>query len=107
MEHAIAGTGGGLVAAALLYPLDSVRTRLQVGKTRGGDDSFTDLVATLRQHPQGYGLLYRGLRESLATVTVSQAVYFFWYVWFAALVLIYTLMSAALLRSALHLAHGR
>jgi hypothetical protein len=29
LDHCIAGTGGGIVAAAALYPLDVIRTLLQ------------------------------------------------------------------------------
>lgn len=74
-EHAIAGTGGGLVAAALLYPLDSIRTRVQVGKARGGDDSVMDLLA----NPDAVRVLYRGLTASLTAVGISQSIYFFSY----------------------------
>ncbi len=63
------------MAAALLYPLDSIRTRVQVGKARGGDDSVLD---TLR-NPDAVKVLYRGLTASLTAVGVSQSIYFFTY----------------------------
>ncbi len=68
VEHSVAGTCGGLAAALLLYPLDTIRTRLQAGRDRGGDNSLMELL----RGDDALALLYRGLGPSLTTVGVSQ-----------------------------------
>ena len=54
---------------------------LAVGKSEGGNDTLLELLASLQRSPDGVLSLYRGLPQTLTTVGVSQAIYFFCYHW--------------------------
>jgi len=65
--HAISGTAGGACAMSLFYPLDVVRTHMQVNK-----GSVTQLI-----QEEGLNSLYRGLSGVLISLGCSNFVYFY------------------------------
>lgn len=71
--HTVAGVTGAVIALAVVYPLDSLRT---IQSVRGG--SALD-VAKLHLASGGWRRLYRGLRAALAGVLFSWGTYFFVY----------------------------
>ncbi|KAF4556148.1 putative mitochondrial carrier protein 27 [Elsinoe fawcettii] len=86
---AIAGASGAVLANALVYPLDIVKTRLQVQVKRKPDEKA---LTTNEQHYEGTlhaiqciikdeGLsgLYAGMAGSLLGVASTNFAYFYWY----------------------------
>lgn len=73
LVHTVAGVTGAVVALAVVYPLDSLRT---IQSVRGGS-AFE--VAKLHLASGGWRRLYRGLRAALAGVLFSWGTYFFVY----------------------------
>jgi len=65
--HAISGTVGGAAAMSLFYPLDVIRTHMQVHK-----GSISQLIKD-----EGTGTLYRGLSGVLISLGCSNFVYFY------------------------------
>ncbi|KAJ1731082.1 hypothetical protein LPJ61_002707 [Coemansia biformis] len=82
LGHAISGAGSSALALLLIYPLDTVKTRLQV-QTRSRDDSqaLRDPVDAVRKIivREGIGGLYAGLATNLANQLVNGFVYFYAY----------------------------
>lgn len=87
---AIAGATGAVLANALVYPLDIVKTRLQVQikkKGRNGAPGAVDeahylgTVDALRRivNDEGISGLYSGLNGSLLGVASTNFAYFYWY----------------------------
>jgi hypothetical protein len=87
---AIAGSTGAVIANALVYPLDIVKTRLQVQvKPKPGDalrDPRADPHYTGTLHAitsileqEGLGGLYSGMAGSLIGVASTNFAYFYWY----------------------------
>jgi len=72
LVHAIAGTAGGSTAMSLMYPLDQLRTYLQVKKTTS---TLEGTKALLKE--DGILGLYRGLGPVLISLAVSNFVYFY------------------------------
>ncbi|KAH9900536.1 mitochondrial carrier domain-containing protein [Xylariomycetidae sp. FL2044] len=86
--YAIAGSTGAVLANALVYPLDIVKTRLQVQvKRKPGDstvhsdphyastwDAITKILAD-----EGVAGLYAGMNGSLLGVASTNFAYFYWY----------------------------
>jgi len=71
--HAVAGTCGGFLAMSLFYPLDNLRTFLQVDNSeRGNVETMVKLV-----QEDGIGILYRGLGPVLFSLGCSNFVYFY------------------------------
>ncbi|RKP12884.1 mitochondrial carrier domain-containing protein [Piptocephalis cylindrospora] len=78
--HAIAGSGGALFALCCVYPLDLVKTKLQVQQpsTPNPYKSTTDaLVRTARE--KGIQGLYAGLPAGMLGVVSTNFAYFYWY----------------------------
>lgn len=75
--HAVSGMAGGVFSMALLYPLESIRIRLQVVKGGSKKSLWEAISAVVRQ--EGARGLYQGLESSLIAVAISQGVYFYWY----------------------------
>ncbi|CDI84906.1 peroxisomal membrane protein, putative [Eimeria praecox] len=71
--HTVAGAAGAVVAMAVVYPLDSLRT---IQSVQGG--SAWD-VAKLHLRHGGWRRLYRGMKAALAGVVFSWGTYFFVY----------------------------
>ncbi|KAG9588762.1 hypothetical protein KCV04_g21714, partial [Aureobasidium melanogenum] len=86
---AIAGATGALFANALVYPLDIVKTRLQVQVKRRPDDVSTTTndrhyEGTLHAinciiEDEGLAGLYSGMVGSLLGVVSANFAYFYWY----------------------------
>ncbi|KAK5135010.1 hypothetical protein LTR08_005670 [Meristemomyces frigidus] len=89
---AIAGSTGAVLANALVYPLDIVKTRLQVQIKQKKSDSPADAHTTNDRHYNGTlhamsaiiedeGLLglYSGMVGSLLGVASTNFAYFYWY----------------------------
>lgn len=74
LEHAFAGSAGTVVAAFLLFPLERIKTLLQL--TNSPDESLwsTALHVLQEDGPRGF---YRGCAPMLQTVGVSQFLYFY------------------------------
>ncbi|OAL71001.1 peroxisomal carrier protein [Trichophyton violaceum] len=89
-QSAVAGATGAVVANALVYPLDIVKTRLQVQvksqKLPRGDfsdgtvhyDSTIDAIKKILAD-EGLSGLYSGMNGSLIGVASTNFAYFYWY----------------------------
>lgn len=87
---AIAGSTGAVIANALVYPLDIVKTRLQVQMKRKPSDTShhpadhqhydgtIHAIMTIMEH-EGVAGLYSGLFGSLLGVASTNFAYFYWY----------------------------
>ena len=82
---ALAGTTGAVIANALVYPLDMVKTRLQV-QVKKRDENSTDPHYTGTLHAiksimedEGITGLYSGMAGSLLGVASTNFAYFYWY----------------------------
>ncbi|KAI0480605.1 mitochondrial carrier domain-containing protein [Xylariaceae sp. FL0804] len=85
---AVAGATGAVLANALVYPLDIVKTRLQVQvKRKPGDlpdpsdpqyDSTWDAITKIMAE-EGVKGLYAGMNGSLIGVASTNFAYFYWY----------------------------
>jgi len=71
--HAISGTVGGSCAMTLFYPLDNIRTFLQIDNT---NRSSLEILTTLIKE-EGLESLYRGLGPVLISLGFSNFVYFY------------------------------
>ncbi|CAK7262640.1 ADP/ATP carrier protein [Sporothrix epigloea] len=84
---ATAGATGAVLANALVYPLDIVKTRLQVQvkqKDAGGGTSAAHYTSTWDAitkiaHEDGVHGLYAGINGSLIGVASTNFAYFYWY----------------------------
>ncbi|XP_030372001.1 peroxisomal membrane protein PMP34 [Scaptodrosophila lebanonensis] len=73
--HAVSGAAGGCIAMSTFYPLDTVRSRLQLeesGEVRSTRQVIKEIV--LRE---GVASLYRGLGPVLQSLCISNFVYFY------------------------------
>ncbi|XP_043188464.1 peroxisomal membrane protein PMP34-like isoform X2 [Amphibalanus amphitrite] len=75
LVHAIAGATGSSVAMSLTYPLDTVRTRLQLEEGRRADSTLAVLAQLVSQ--EGVPTLYRGMGPVLESLFCSNFVYFY------------------------------
>jgi hypothetical protein len=87
---AIAGSTGAIIANALVYPLDIVKTRLQVQVKPKPGDSLRDpredphytgtlhAISSIMEH-EGIGGLYSGMAGALLGVASTNFAYFYWY----------------------------
>jgi len=87
---AIAGSTGALLANALVYPLDIVKTRLQVQvkpqpgdalRNSNEDPHYTGTLHAIKSILEDEGLagLYSGMTGSLIGVASTNFAYFYWY----------------------------
>ena len=95
--NALAGALGGIFSNAVVYPLDTVKTRIQadVGEvTKPGQKSITDKegktvmkkgtgmlegMLTIIKSKEGPAGLYRGFGASMVNTFSTQFAYFYWY----------------------------
>ncbi len=86
---AVAGSTGAIIANALVYPLDIVKTRLQVQVKRSPNDiptttnerHYTGTMHAILSIMEDEGIagLYSGLAGSLLGVASTNFAYFYWY----------------------------
>ncbi|XP_028172525.1 peroxisomal membrane protein PMP34 [Ostrinia nubilalis] len=76
LVHAMAGATGSVVGMAAFYPLDTLRSRLQVADTNSLQGSPWELLVKLANE-EGFDSLYRGLSPVLQSLSVSNFVYFY------------------------------
>ncbi|CAK1586113.1 unnamed protein product [Parnassius mnemosyne] len=76
LVHAMAGATGSVVGMAVFYPLDILRSRLQVDEADKLRGSSLDLLVQLANN-EGIMSLYRGLAPVLQSLSVSNFVYFY------------------------------
>lgn len=83
---AIAGSTGAVLANALVYPLDIVKTRLQVQvkkelEEHPDEKHYTGTLHAIKSIVEDEGLhgLYSGLAGSLLGVASTNFAYFYWY----------------------------
>ncbi|XP_036336440.1 peroxisomal membrane protein PMP34 [Rhagoletis pomonella] len=76
--HAVSGAAGGCIAMSTFYPLDTVRSRLQledpdkIGAARSPTQVIKEIVLG-----EGFQALYRGLGPVLQSLCISNFVYFY------------------------------
>lgn len=73
--HAVSGAAGGCIAMSTFYPLDTVRSRLQLeesGEVRSTKQVIKEIVLG-----EGFQSLYRGLGPVLQSLCISNFVYFY------------------------------
>ncbi|KAG7175068.1 Peroxisomal membrane protein PMP34-like [Homarus americanus] len=75
LVHAIAGGCGSAVAMSVLFPLDTVRTRLQLEEGRTSRNTFFIMAEVYKQ--EGLAGLYRGLLPVIESLYCSNFVYFY------------------------------
>ncbi|KAG6444855.1 peroxisomal membrane protein PMP34 [Manduca sexta] len=76
LVHAVAGATGSIVGMAVFYPLDTLRSRLQVEDSNKLHGSSWELLMKLANE-EGLESLYRGLSPVLQSLSVSNFVYFY------------------------------
>lgn len=84
---AVAGSTGAVLANAIVYPLDMIKTRLQVqvkrrpGAAATSDEHYTSTLDAIRKivADEGIGGLYSGIHGSLLGVASTNFAYFYWY----------------------------
>ncbi|KAF2252484.1 mitochondrial carrier [Trematosphaeria pertusa] len=102
--NAIAGSAGAVVANALVYPLDIVKTRLQVQMKRSpssadsnpaDDEHYTSAIDAITKIVKAEGIsgLYAGMPGSLIGVASTNFAYFYWYTIVRTLYLSYRTVS--------------
>jgi hypothetical protein len=80
--HALSGSGGAVLALAITYPLDVIKTRLQV---QTNDSAFTthynSMMDALMQIVRNEGIegLYAGLPSGIIGTASTNFAYFYWY----------------------------
>ncbi|KFM56791.1 Peroxisomal membrane protein PMP34, partial [Stegodyphus mimosarum] len=73
--HAVAGAAGGVTAMTIFFPLDTIRSRLQVEDSREAKNTVTALKDLIDE--EGILSLYRGLEPVLTSLCCSNFVYFY------------------------------
>ncbi|KAH8415472.1 hypothetical protein KR222_000359 [Zaprionus bogoriensis] len=73
--HAVSGAAGGCIAMSTFYPLDTVRSRLQLEES--GEVRSTRRVIKEIVLGEGFQALYRGLGPVLQSLCISNFVYFY------------------------------
>ncbi|KAI8363973.1 mitochondrial carrier domain-containing protein [Choanephora cucurbitarum] len=81
--HAVAGSASAMFALTLIYPLDIIKTRIQVQTKRESDEDehYTSVMDGIQQIMQKEGLsgLYAGLGSSLIGTASTNFTYFYCY----------------------------
>ncbi|KAK7112768.1 peroxisomal membrane protein PMP34-like isoform X2 [Littorina saxatilis] len=75
LVHAVSGAVGSVVAITVFYPLDTVRTRLQVDDHRRAKHAHEILADIIRE--EGIAELYRGWFPVVTALCCSNFVYFY------------------------------
>lgn len=74
LVHAVAGSTGSVVAMTAFYPLDTVRSRLQLDE-REAKNTLAMLKELVKE--EGFETLYRGILPVLKSLWTSNFVYFY------------------------------
>ncbi|XP_076442207.1 peroxisomal membrane protein PMP34-like isoform X1 [Babylonia areolata] len=77
LVHAVSGAVGSVIAITVFYPLDTVRTRLQVDDHRRAKHTHETIADIVRE--EGVRGLYRGWLSMAFTIWVSYFLYFLIY----------------------------
>ncbi|KAI7869500.1 mitochondrial carrier domain-containing protein [Spinellus fusiger] len=83
--HAVAGAAGAMFALAVVYPLDIIKTRIQVqaknDKTLAMDEHYSSALDGILKivQKEGLGGLYTGLGGSLIGTATTNFTYFYFY----------------------------
>ncbi|XP_034940641.1 peroxisomal membrane protein PMP34 [Chelonus insularis] len=75
LVHAISGAAGSVVAMATLFPLDTVRSRLQLEEGRQSKNTLAIIYELVSK--EGPCTLYRGIIPVLQSLCASNFVYFY------------------------------
>ncbi|KAL0118412.1 hypothetical protein PUN28_009223 [Cardiocondyla obscurior] len=75
LVHAISGAAGSVVAMAAFYPLDTVRSRLQLEEERQSQNTLAIIRELIAK--EGSCTLYRGIVPVLQSLCASNFVYFY------------------------------
>jgi len=75
LVHALAGAAGSVTAMSVFYPLDTVRSLLQVDEKRRSLNTVSMIIQIIEE--EGFSSLYRGLFPVLTTICASNFVYFY------------------------------
>lgn len=75
LVHAVAGATGSVFAMTTFFPLDTVRSRLQLEENREVKNTFSTLVELAEE--EGFTTLYRGMVPVLESLCASNFVYFY------------------------------
>lgn len=75
LVHAIAGATGSVVGMTVFYPLDTVRSRLQLEEGRKSKNTVAVLKDLIEE--EGFETLYRGAVPVLQSICASNFVYFY------------------------------
>uniref|UniRef100_A0A0B7B3X2 Peroxisomal membrane protein PMP34 n=1 Tax=Arion vulgaris TaxID=1028688 RepID=A0A0B7B3X2_9EUPU len=77
LVHAVSGAAGSVIAISVFYPLDTVRTRLQVDDHRRAKHTFEVLKDIIKE--EGIESLYLGWFPVVTALCCSNFVYFYTY----------------------------
>uniref|UniRef100_A0A2C9LUL5 Uncharacterized protein n=1 Tax=Biomphalaria glabrata TaxID=6526 RepID=A0A2C9LUL5_BIOGL len=77
LVHAVSGATGSVIAISVFYPLDTVRTRLQVDDHRHAKNTFLVLKEILKE--EGLEGVYLGWFPVVSALCCSNFVYFYTY----------------------------
>lgn len=75
LVHAISGAAGSVIAMAAFYPLDTVRSRLQLEERRQSKNTLAIIRELIAK--EGSCTLYRGMVPVLQSLCASNFVYFY------------------------------
>lgn len=75
LVHATAGATGALTAMTVFFPLDTIRSRLQVEDGRKAKNTLALMQELIKE--EGVESLYRGLGPVLTSICTSNFVYFY------------------------------
>ncbi|XP_050098533.1 peroxisomal membrane protein PMP34 [Anopheles aquasalis] len=75
--HAVSGSAGSVIAMSAFYPLDTVRSRLQLEEPDRRKALSTWRILMHLIEEEGFATLYRGLVPVLQSLCISNFVYFY------------------------------
>ncbi|XP_054706284.1 peroxisomal membrane protein PMP34-like [Uloborus diversus] len=75
LVHASSGAAGGVTAMSVFFPLDTIRSRLQVEDSRKAKSTLAAIKELIEE--EGIFSLYRGLQPVLISLCCSNFVYFY------------------------------
>lgn len=75
--HAVSGATGSVIAMSAFYPLDTVRSRLQLEEPERRKSLSTWAILKQLIAEEGFGTLYRGMVPVLESLCISNFVYFY------------------------------